>query len=93
MHTLEQLVSMVQQPGDNLVDNQTLHRLLLVDAEYSRAIPQYQRLNAELERLRTYAANCGQLVKLLRSYNPALPMGAGMAAQFKEIYGRIENGG
>ena len=86
MQTLEQLVGMLQKPGDNLLDNETLFRLLQVDAAYSNMV-------LEREKLVPYLQNCNQLVKLLRSYNPTLPMAPGMAAQFKEIYGRIENGG
>ena len=49
----------------------------------------------------TQGANCPareqtteqQLVKLLRSYNPDLPMGAGMKATFLELRAALEKSG
>lgn len=48
----------------------------------------HQRLMRQHEAL----TQCGHLIKLLYGYNPDLPMGPGMKAQFQELMKEIENG-
>lgn len=86
MQTLEQMINMIKQPGDNVLDNETLFRLLQVDASHAQ-------LTLERQRWAPYLRTCGQLVKLLRSYNPKLPMGDGMAAQFQQLMQELEQHG
>lgn len=86
MQTLEQMVNMIKQPGGNVLDNETLYRLLQVDAAYAHHV-------IERQQWLPYLQKCGQLVKLLRSYNPDLPMGEGMKAQFLQLREELENGG
>ena len=78
MLTLDQMVGMIKLPGDNAIDNETLYRLLQIDASV-----------AEMQQRLT---QCGHLIKLLYGYNPDLPMGPGMKAQFQELMKEIENG-
>jgi len=85
MLTLPQMIDMIKQPGVNLIDNETLYRLLQIDAAYAE-------LQLRAKRQREALVKCGHLVKLLRSYNPDLPMGAGMKAQFLELRTEAENG-
>ena len=83
MLTLQDMVTMLRHPGDNTIDNETLFRLLQVDAAYA---------NAMLERQHwlPYLQGCGRLIKLLHSYNPELPMGAGMRAQFETLMEELD---
>ena len=86
MLTLPDMIAMLRQPGDNQIDNETLYRLLQVDAAYANAV-------LERQHWLPYIQRCNQLVKLLRGYNPEFPMGAGMYAQFRTLMEEIDNGG
>lgn len=85
MTTLGQMEGMIKLPGDNQIDNETLYRLLQTDASVAEM---QQRLTRQHEAL----TQCGHLIKLLYGYNPDLPMGPGMKAQFQELMKEIENG-
>lgn len=86
MKTLKQMVDMLKQPGDNVLDNETLFRLLQIDASHAQ-------MSLERQQWAPYLRTCGQLVKLLRSYNPDLPMGDGMKAQFLQLREELDKHG
>lgn len=78
MLTLETMIGMLKQPGDNVLDNETLYRLLQIDGAYASAVLRQQALEP-------YLRSTQSLIKLLRSYNPNLPMGPGMRATFEKL--------
>lgn len=80
------MIDMLRQPGHNVIDNETLYRLLQVDGAYADMVLR----NRVLE---PYLRTTTELVKLMRSYNPELPMGAGMRAQFETLMKELEDGG
>lgn len=86
MQTLQSMIAMLRQPGDNVIDNETLYRLLQVDGAYANAV-------LERQHWLPYIQRCNQLVKLLRNYNPEFPMGDGMYAQFRTLMEEMDNGG
>ena len=86
MHTLKELVAMIQHPGDNLVDNETLFRLLQIDAEHTRLIENYKEMSR-------WVAKAMPVFRLLRSYNPAQPMHPIMRDQYQRLIMGLENNG
>ena len=86
MLTMEAMIGMLRQPGDNVLDNETLYRLLQIDGAYASAVQRQQALEP-------YLRSTQSLIKLLRTYNPSHPMGAGMAAQFTQLMQELENHG
>jgi hypothetical protein len=86
MQTLKELVTMIQHPGDNLVDNETLFRLLQIDAEHARLIENYKAMASWVSRALP-------VFKLMKSYNPAHPMAPGMRAQYEQLMAELENNG